>query len=132
MGRRDEGSYARTEPRRDRLRGRDTSPHREIDAAHLERMMRLGGKRRGESGGKADHDARSRGAADALVYRQSSQRHHDVGQDAAADPGKSRGNPDHHTGHMAKSAAGGLLCDRMKALWEGKTNGEEEAHHGKG
>src|SRR5215472_8611861 len=32
---------------------------------------------------------------------------------------------------MAKSAARRSLCDRLKALREGKANGEDEAHHGK-
>ena len=61
MRRRDKRSYARTEPSRDSLCGRDTSPHREVDAAHFERMMRLGGKRGcGHRGQLSRHSRRRR------------------------------------------------------------------------
>jgi hypothetical protein len=55
---------------------------------HFQRMIRFRCERRCNCGWHAYHDACCGCPTDALVHWQPGQRHHDIRQDAAADPGE--------------------------------------------
>jgi hypothetical protein len=99
--------------------------------APLPRILRHRCERRDDGRGKADHHARGSRPADASVHRHAGKHHDDVGQDAAADPGKPGNQPDSQSCHMPDAAAGRLIEHWPKPAGSGEAHRDHKAKHRK-
>jgi hypothetical protein len=110
------------EPGGNCLRGRDTGPHRQVDRSEIARLRRRRSEGGDERSRQADDDPDCRGAADTFVHRYAGHEHHEIGHDAAADPGEARHHSDAEPGEAAKIAIGRLIEHRPEALRRGEAH----------